>query len=292
MPTARVTRRTARRPGAPDRHLLYERAVQCPEAELGLLTRLLRRAGQPALRLREDFSGTALLSSSWVAGGPRRTAVAVDLDPAVHRWAAAHRLPGLGAAAGRLRLVQADVRRAPRGPFDAILALNFSYQVFHRRADLLAYFRAARRALAPGGLFMVDLFGGWLAQQEVVERRRIGGGVTYVWEHLSCDPITHRVQCAIHFELPGGRRLRRAFTYDWRLWTLPELSDLMEEAGFDRLEVQWDVEPPGDRASLPPAAPRREPGRVARLPGGAPPRPGAAILAVTAADLQGPPGFA
>jgi SAM-dependent methyltransferase len=234
-----------RRPAAPDRHLLYERAVQCPEAELGLLTRLLRRAGQPALRLREDFSGTALLSASWVAGGARRTAVAVDLDPAVHRWAETHRLPGLGAAAGRLRLVQADVRHAPRGPFDAILALNFSYQVFHRRADLLAYFRAARGSLAPGGLFMLDLFGGWLAQQEVVERRRIGGGVTYAWEHESCDPITHRVRCAIHFELPGGRRLRRAFTYDWRLWTLPELSDLLEEAGFDRLEVQWDVEPPG-----------------------------------------------
>ena len=27
-----------------DRHVLYERAVQCPETELGLLTRLLRRA--------------------------------------------------------------------------------------------------------------------------------------------------------------------------------------------------------------------------------------------------------
>ena len=265
MPTRRTTRRPprrpSRRPAAPDRHLLYERAVQSPHAELGLLTRLLRRAGQPALRLREDFCGTALLSASWVAAGPRRTAVGVDLDPGVHRWAAAHRLPALGAAAGRLSLVRADVRHGPRGPFDAILALNFSYQVFHRRADLLAYLRAARRALAPGGLFMLDLFGGWLAQQEVEERRPLGGGVTYVWEHQACDPITHRVRCAIHFELPGGRRLRRAFTYDWRLWTLPELSDLLEEAGFDRLEVQWDVEPPG-------AEPRYRPRRHAANQGG------------------------
>jgi SAM-dependent methyltransferase len=236
---------TARRPPPLDRHVLYERAVQSPDTELALLTRLLGRAGQPARRLREDFSGTALLSACWVEGGPDRTAVAVDLDPAVHRWAARHRLPALGAAARRLQLVQADVRRAPRGPFDAILALNFSYQVFRERAALKAYLTAARRALVPGGLLMLDLFGGWLSHQQATERRRIGGGVTYVWEHEACDAITHRIRCAIHFELPGGRRLRRAFTYDWRLWSLPELRDLMAEAGFDRIEVQWDVEPPG-----------------------------------------------
>jgi SAM-dependent methyltransferase len=241
MPQSRKPRRLP----AHDRHVLYERAVQSPHAELGLLDRLLRRAGQPARRLREDFSGTALLSASWVEAGLDRTAVAVDLDPAVHRWAALHRLPALGAAAKRLRLVRADVRHAPRGPFDAVLALNFSYQVFQDRAALKAYFEAARRALVPGGLFMLDLFGGHLSQQAVTERRRIGGGVTYVWEHEACDPITHRVRCAIHFELPGGRRLTRAFTYDWRLWSLPELNDLLAEAGFDRIEVQWDVEPPG-----------------------------------------------
>ena len=168
-------------------------------------TRLLRRAGQPALRLREDFSGTALLSASWVAGGPGRTAVAVDLDPAVPPLGRAPPAPGAGRRrrAGS-RLVQADVRHAPRGPFDAILALNFSYQVFQAAGRrCAAYLAAARRALAPGGLFMLDLFGGWLAQQEVTERRRIGGGVTYVWEHDACDPITHRIRCAIHFELPG-----------------------------------------------------------------------------------------
>jgi SAM-dependent methyltransferase len=244
VPRPRRTRR-AHRPPSPDRHLLYERAVQAPDAELGLLDRLLRRAGQPAARLREDFSGTALLSASWVQSRPDRLAVAVDLDPAVHRWAATHRLPSLGPAAERLLLVRADVRHAPRGPFDAILALNFSYQVLQERAALKAYLASARRSLVPGGLFMLDLFGGWLSHQEATERRRIGGGVTYVWEHDACDPITHRIRCAIHFELPGGRRLRRAFTYDWRLWTLPELRDLMAESGFDRIEVQWDVEPPG-----------------------------------------------
>ena len=145
----------------------------------------------------------------------------------------------------RLRLVQADVRRGPRGPFDAVLALNFSYQVFHSRAELRDYLWGARRALAPGGVLMLDVFGGWLTQRGLTERRRLAGAATYVWEHESFDPITHRIRCSIHFELAGGRQLRHAFRYDWRLWTLPELTELCEEVGFEDVRVLWDVEPRG-----------------------------------------------
>ena len=46
-----------------DRHRLYERAVQCPEAEVDFIDRnyrLLR--GRSARTLREDFCGTAAVS--------------------------------------------------------------------------------------------------------------------------------------------------------------------------------------------------------------------------------------
>ena len=62
-------------------------------------------------------------------------------------------------------------------------------------------------------------------------------------EQESFDPITHRIRCAIHFEGPGRRRLRRAFTYDWRLWSLPELTEVLRGAGFEHVEVLWDVAP-------------------------------------------------
>jgi len=228
-----------------DRHRLYERAVQDTATELALVERVVRHAGRPALRLREDFCGTALLACAWVAGGPRRRADAVDLDPSVLTWSLIHRLPALGPAAARIQLHRRDVRRGPRGPYDAILALNFSWQVFHARRDLRDYLASARRALAPGGALVMDIFGGWLAQKALTERRRIGGGVTYVWEHEAFDPISNRLRCAIHFELPRGRRLRHAFRYDWRLWTLQEVKDLLAEVGFEEVEVLWDVEPPG-----------------------------------------------
>lgn len=262
-PSARPARpaRPAARPARPDPHRLYELAVQSAATELALLERVLRRAGRPARRLREDFCGTALLAAAWVAAGPRRRADAVDLDPAVLAWARTHRLPELGAAASRLRLLQRDVRHGPRGPYDAVLALNFSWQVFHTRPALRAYLASARRALAPGGVLLLDLFGGWLAKKPLTERRRLKGGVTYVWEQEAFDPISHRLRCAIHFELAGGRTLKRAFRYDWRLWSLPEVAELLAEAGFADVEVLWDLEPPG-------VEPRYRPRRTAEQQGG------------------------
>ncbi len=237
----RPPRRRLARP-AEDRHQLYERAVQDAPFEADLVESILRRHGRPARRLREDFSGTALFAAEWVRRGPLRTAIAVDLDPAVHRWARRHRLPALGDAASRVRLIDADVRTSPGRSLDAIVAMNFSYSVFKTRADLGLYLRRARAALAPGGVVVLDAFGGFRAQKELVERRRIRGGVTYVWEQEAFDPITHEIRCAIHFEGPGRRRLRRAFTYDWRLWGIAELRELLAEAGFQAIEVLWDVE--------------------------------------------------
>lgn len=269
----------------PDPHQLYEQAVQHPPTDLARIDGAVRRAGGTPRRLREDFSGTALLASAWVGAGPGRTATAVDLDPAVHAWARANRLPELGPAAGRLSLVTADVREGPPGPFDAVVALNFSWQVFHTREALRGYLAAARSALAPRGVIVLDVFGGWEAQQVLVERRRLRGGVTYVWEHESFDPITHRLRCAIHFELPGGRRLGRAFHYDWRLWSVPELSELLGEAGFEEVEVLWDVAPARhEERYLPRASAENQPGWIAYVVGRRHRRPG------SHATKEGAPG--
>ncbi len=44
----------------------------------------------------------------------------------------------------------------------------------------------------------------------------------------------------IHFRFPDGSQITKAFEYDWRLWTLPELQELLIEAGFAKVTVYWE----------------------------------------------------
>jgi SAM-dependent methyltransferase len=139
----------------------------------------------------------------------------------------------------RLLLIQDDVRRVRRPRAQVIVAVNFSYSVFHTRADLAAYIRGSFAALEPGGMLFLDAWGGGLVQRACTDRRR-EHGFDYFWEQRSFDPISHHIDCRIHFQFRDGSRLRDAFVYDWRLWTLPELRELFAEAGFADVHVLWE----------------------------------------------------
>ncbi len=224
-----------------DRFDLYERAVQDPARDVRVLRRWFRRLqGRPARDLREDFCGTAALCAAWVRAVPDGTAEGIDLCPqALAAGRARHRSALPPAARARIRLRRGDVRRVRRGPVDLTCALNFSYCALHERRDLLAYVRRVRRGLRPGGLFVLDVLGGPDAMREGVERYD-HGTFAHEWEIERFCALTHRMRAAIHFELAGGRRLHRAFTYDWRLWTVPELCDVLHEAGFARVHRLWE----------------------------------------------------
>ena len=53
-------------------------------------------------------------------------------------------------------------------------------------------------------------------------------------------PVTGDVVNHIHFKFPDGTKIKKAFTYEWRLWTLPELRELLLEAGFREVTVYWE----------------------------------------------------
>lgn len=232
-PRPRLTARNA------DRHELYQRAVQRVDREAGFLARTFERiAGRPAMRLREDFCGTALLCAEWVKKRGR-TAVGIDVDREVLAWGAAHNLAPLGEKAKRVRLLRQDVRARCPGRFDLGVALNFSYCALHSRADLRGYFSGVRRSLVRDGLFVLDAYGGHKSWRVMRESRRLRD-FTYVWDQSSIDPITHSLVNHIHFQFPDGSRIRKAFSYEWRLWTLPEIRELLLESGFSRSTVYWE----------------------------------------------------
>ena len=220
-----------------DKHALYELSVQQPMLIIDLIE---SRAAFEPLVLREDFCGTANLASTWVASGERRRAVGIELDPRVLHYADRRHRRSLGAAASRLELIESDVMRC-RAQADVLVSLNFSHFVFKSRPGLLAYLRHVRRCIRPGGLMLLDLYGGPGAMVAGEDQREFGD-FTYVWEQASYNPLTAQVRNYIHFRFRDGSQRRRAFTYDWRLWTMAELREALIEAGFAEVEVWYEGE--------------------------------------------------
>lgn len=222
-----------------DRHDLYQRSVQNPEHEVEFLSDLFEELrGRPAVTVREDFAGTGWFSRHWVASHPARRALAVDLDAEVLAWGREHNVAALGEDGARLRLLEADVREADGGPHDLVVAFNYSYFTFRTRDALRGYFAAVRRALADDGLFVLDIFGGPEAQTALEEERE-DEGFSYVWDQDEYDPITGTARNYIHFRFPDGSEMHRAFSYEWRLWSLVEVREVLQEAGFD-VDVWWE----------------------------------------------------
>ncbi|MBX3269734.1 MAG: class I SAM-dependent methyltransferase [Sandaracinaceae bacterium] len=233
-------RRTAK---TADKHALYQLSVQDPAFEVHLANRYFRRrVGREPLSLREDFCGTALLCAEWVKSHPSRTALGVDIDPSVLAWGTEHVLSALDEGErARVTTVNGDVRDHHPERHDVVMALNYSYFCFKTRDTLRGYFATVREHLRPDGLFFLDLFGGWESQQILLEKRAVED-FTYVWDQAHFDPVTSDFRAHIHFRFADGTKLKEAFTYEWRLWTIPELRELLAEAGFGHVEVLWEEE--------------------------------------------------
>ena len=240
--------------GTLDRHLLYEASVQAVEADIAFFNRVSRNyRGKPVRTYTEDFCGTAIMASSFLKNHPERRAWGIDMHGPTLDWSRQHCFPVLGKDAERLTLIQGDVLKVERPRVELTSALNFSYSVFKTREVMRSYFSRVRKSLVEGGIFVLDAFGGTETMGTLRESRRIPAttnfdgrrtpSFTYIWEQELFNTIDHHMVCHIGFKFRDGSRRERAFSYDWRLWTLPELQELMLEAGFASTEVYmegWD----------------------------------------------------
>jgi len=242
-------RKRRRKPAAPpltaataDKFVLYTKAVQAPDTDTAFMANHYHKLrGKTAHAFREDFCGTAALSCHWVKRHPENTAMGVDLDRPTLQWAREHHVADLldDGERRRLTLRQADVLDVRRPAVDILCALNFSYYVFDTRARLRSYFSNCRRSLRDDGMLFLDLWGGSETQSEQVDRRRCAG-FTYLWDQHEFDPLSYKSTCRIHFEFKDGSKMRNAFVYHWRLWTPPELTELLGEAGFASWHFLWE----------------------------------------------------
>ncbi len=228
-----------------DKYVLYQESVQDPGHEVDFFDKVFKSEFKRKPRvLREDFCGTFAICCLW-AKKKDRIAIGVDLDPEPLAWGREHNLSKLKEEAQqRVTLLQEDVRSNGQVKADILAAQNFSFWIFKTRAGLLEYFKTAYRNLAEEGVMVLDMMGGPECLEENHEDiRKYGKGkkaFKYVWDQARYDPITHDATFHIHFRFKDGSSLEPAFTYEWRFWSIPEVRELLLEAGFPEVHVYWE----------------------------------------------------
>lgn len=232
-----------------DSHALYEKSVQSPEHDVPFFAEYFENyTGHPLRVLREDFCGTAAMATHFVTRHPENRAVGVDLDWPTLNWGIKHNASLLTVdQQKRLTLIHGNVLDHHPSYVQLALALNFSYMIFKDRPTLLQYFKRVKEALQPGGMFILDIWGGSESQVLQEEPREIAnpdddgiGNFTFIWDQDAFDPATYFCTMRMHFSFQDGSEMRNAFVYDWRMWTMPEVMELMNEAGFGDVHFLWE----------------------------------------------------
>jgi hypothetical protein len=195
--------------------------------------------------LREDFCGTFAVCCSWAASNPKRTAFGVDLCPDTLQWGRDNNLSKLTESQQeRVRLAEQDVRKRNRPTADVLAAQNFSFWIFKTRQEVIEYFKVARSNLNSQGIMVMDMMGGGDCYTEgLVDKRKIvkgKKGFDYHWKQVSFNPINADASFSINFKFPDGSKLKHAFEYHWRFWTIPEVREMLAEAGFSESYVYWE----------------------------------------------------
>lgn len=224
-----------------DKYALYREAVQSPETDVHFIRRVYKESrGRDPRVMREDFCGTFALCCEWVRLNSKFEAIGIDLDPEPLAYGKKNYFSELSPdQQKRLGIHRGDLLKKKREPADIVVAMNFSYFIFRTPELLLKYFTNVRKSLSGKGVFLIDLFGGSLCYSANEESSR-KKGFTYYWDQESFEPVSNRAKFSIHFKLKDRPKTRRVFTYDWRMWTIPELREILVQAGFKRTHVYWE----------------------------------------------------
>jgi SAM-dependent methyltransferase len=129
-------------------------------------------------------------------------------------------------------LTDPDLQRF--GTFDLVTALGGVFNCIPRPA-LVPAFRAIRSVLRPDGDFVFDVLRWRDSPRTIFLRRNSEGALRIVWE-FTVDPVEGRGRVLGQFLETGAiQDSERSF------YTAPEITTLLELAGFERLAVAGDL---------------------------------------------------
>lgn len=225
-----------------DKYHYYAKAVQSCDNDVHFLRKIYRKMfKKDPQTLREDFCGTFWLCEEWVRLGKSYRAYGIDLDSEPVDYGKKRIQTSLKPEQReRLEIRLQNVLDSGLPSADIVVALNFSFYIFKQRQLLKKYFSQIFNSLKEDGMFVLDVFGGSESYEEHEEKTRHPGFV-YFWDQKNYEPLTNEARFEIHFQIKGEKRRRRkVFSYDWRMWSIAELRDILQEAGFGNVVVYWE----------------------------------------------------
>ena len=231
-----------------DKFVCYQKSVQSPDVDIEFFEQAYKEAyGEKPLSLREDFCGTFSVCCEWVKSDAKRSAVGVDLCSETLQWGRDHNLAALAPEQQmRIAVYENDVRSVSDVKSDVLTAQNFSFWLFKTRKEVIEYFKIARENLKDQGVMIMDMMGGEETYiEDHTEKRTIvkgKNGFSYHWEQARFNPVNAHGTYYIHFRFADGSKMKRAFEYHWRFWSIPEVREMLEEAGFSDSLVYWETE--------------------------------------------------
>lgn len=225
-----------------DKYKLYSDAVQSPQTDALFYEMTYKEvfgSVKSKMNLREDFCGAGAISCEWVKRNKNYFAFGLDLDIEPMMYGREKYVSKLKPdQKERIVLIQKNVLEKNLPSADISVAVNFSYFIFKNREILTKYFKNVFKSLNHRGLFLVDIFGGTNCTDAITDKTKLRQ-FTYYWDQKNFDPITNNAEFGIHFKYKN-KMYKNVFSYDWRMWTIPEIKEMMFEAGFSDVLVYWE----------------------------------------------------
>lgn len=224
-----------------DKYDFYKIAVQSPEDDVRFYQRIYKqiRKGKSPIFLREDFCGTGAISCEWVKLNKKYKSSGLDLDNEPMNYGRKHYIEKLNShQKKRIALINKDVLSKGLPRADIAVAVNFSYFFFKQREMLKKYFKNVYDSLNKDGIFVIDIFGGTQCTDAIVDKTK-NKKFTYYWDQKGFDPVTAEAYFEIHFKFKS-KIYEGVFKYDWRMWSIPEIKEIMLEVGFKDTKVYWE----------------------------------------------------
>ena len=220
----------------------YIASVQSPEADVEFFEQVWKelKPHKKLVTLREDFCGTFIVCCQWVKSKNYRKALGVDIDQVPLDYGYKNHYSRMTKSQQeRVNTYCMSVLSQKTPSADLIVANNFSYFIFKERKALLKYFATAYKKLSKDGLFVIDCFGGSQCHEPNEEETK-HKHFSYFWDQETFDPISHDSRFHIHFKRKGEKKRFGVFSYNWRMWSLPEIRDILKDAGFKKIHVYWE----------------------------------------------------